>query len=80
MARKTIYCVQGFVRAGKALAPGSQRHHETEEAAINDGRRLSERAAGVLVFSIEGDAKLDLWGEPELIRKYGSVPRSEIVS
>ena len=78
MARKMVYCVQGFIRAGRELTPRAQRHYDSEEAAIVDARRLSERVAGVLVFSIEGDPKHDLWSEPTLIRKYGSVPRTEL--
>lgn len=74
MARKTIYCAQGFWIRGGRLAPGEVYHFSTEERARMGADALLTGADGVAVFSVEGHADVDLWEEPKLIYCEGSVP------
>jgi hypothetical protein len=76
MARKTIYCVQPYRREGKKLVGGDLRQFKTEADARRVGEGTANRAAGVIVYEIEGDAEFDDWGEPRMLAVYGDVPEA----
>ena len=76
MAKKTIYCVQAFWKNDRKLAMGAMRQFKTEEAAREAGLSASRRNVGVLVYSVEGCAELDDWGDPRVLARHGDVPRT----
>lgn len=74
MARKTIYCAQGFWRRGSRLVGGEVRQFLNEERARLGAEALRTGCDGVAVFSVEGHPDEDLWEEPRLIEIFGHVP------
>ena len=77
MATKTIYCAQAFWRREGQLRGGQVHQFLNEERARLGGEALFTGAAGVAVFSVEGDPATDLWEEPRLIASWGDVPAVE---
>ncbi|MHB8285952.1 MAG: hypothetical protein ACYDD1_14920 [Caulobacteraceae bacterium] len=73
---KITYIVQPYWRSGKGLQPGTGKRHENEEKALQDGRMMESRNAGVVVMAVEYDADCDFFGEPRLIATYGEVPEA----
>lgn len=75
MARRTVFCVQTYGRKDGRLV-GTQRHEFTSATEAEDlGRRLAVTAAGVVVFSVEGDPEAEAWDEPEIFAVHGEAPR-----
>lgn len=74
MARKTIYCAQGFwLRRGR-LVGGVVHQFLNEERARAGAAALLTGSDGVAVFSLEGHPDEDLWEEPRMIETFGAVP------
>ncbi len=74
MALRTVYCVQTYSKKGRELAKGPLRQCGSSKEALAKGEDLSRRAAGVVVFSVEGDPTFDYWSEPRVLAEHGQVP------
>ena len=70
----TFYCVQSFAWRGGRLVPGDVRRLGDAAEAGRVGRACAERASGVVVFAVEGDAGADVWEERRVLASYGVVP------
>lgn len=74
MARKTIYCAQGFWPHRGRLKGGELHQFSTKERALEGGRAIATSAPGVAVFSVDGYPDVDLWDEPKMLETFGEVP------
>lgn len=72
---RTVFCVQTFKRAGRALQPCALIPFESAVEAEEVGERLSGRHDGVLVYAMDCDPEHEIWSEPELFAAHGQVPR-----
>lgn len=76
MTRQTHYVVQPIDRRGKRLIQAPSRQFTTEAEARRVGERQGGKHVGLVVYSIEGDAEFDDWGEPKVLVAYGEVPEN----
>ena len=76
MARETIYLVQSFkVGKGAALCAKAPIRRKSSDGARRTAESLAQNKAGVVVFSISGDAELGEYDEePTIIFKAGRLP------
>ena len=74
MARKTIYCAQGFWWRNGRREPGVVHQFLNEERAREGGEILSLSADAVAGFSLTGEPDVDFWEDPVIIARYGDVP------
>ena len=74
---KTIYCAQAFRRVDGSLHGYELHQFATAERALQGGEILAKWAGGVAVFSLTGEADVDVWGDPVLLKAYGDIPGSE---
>ena len=77
MARKTIYCAQGFWRVRGRLERGQVHQFLDEARALEGGEIIAKSAPGVAVFSLTGEPDVDYWEEPKLLATWGDVPAAE---
>lgn len=79
MTQQTVFNVQSFVRVKGKLRQGRSRQFDTMCAAMRTADILSGsgQVAGLLVFSVEGDAEFDDWSEPRLLARRDDVPEIE---
>lgn len=68
------YIVQSFYEQGRRLIADQPRKLNTEKAAIDGAKRLAERKAGVVAFSVVYDAESDVTSEPVILFKAGKLP------
>ncbi len=68
------FVIQGFNKQGRRLVPDQPSKALNADDAINGARRLAERRAGVVAYSIEVDSEVDYWGDPTILYKTGEVP------
>jgi hypothetical protein len=78
MARTTFFTVQPIERRGKRLVQAPARQCKTAEEALRVGERLAASHVGVVVYTIEGDADFDDWGEPKVLATHGEVPENPL--
>lgn len=77
MARKTIYCAQGFWRVRGRLEGGQVHQFLDEPRALEGGEIIARSAHGVAVFSLTGEPDVDFWEEPRMIATFGDVPSAD---
>lgn len=77
MARKTIYCAQGFWWCDGCLRPGAVHQFLTRERATEGGEILARGAAGAAVYSLTGEPDVDYWDEPVILATFGDAPASD---
>ena len=75
MATETAYIVQSFFKQGRKLVADQARKMKTAEAAVDSAKRLEDKKAGVVAYSIEYDAQADMTGDPKILFKAGELPR-----
>lgn len=75
MARRTVFCVQSFKRAGRQLLPERAAQFGSATEAVELGERLRPRSAGVIVYALRGDPEAEAWEEPEVFMAHGLVPQ-----
>ena len=73
-ASETLHLVQTFRKEGRALKADPQQRFRTPEGAVATAKRLSERKAGVVAYSIEVDNEADFASEPVVLFRAGQVP------
>ena len=73
-ASETVHLVQSFRKEGRALKADPQQKFRTPETAVATAKRLAERKAGVVAYSIEVDNEADFAGEPVILFRAGQVP------
>ncbi len=69
------YIVQSFHKQGRKLVSDQARKMQSAEAAIDGAKRLVERKAGVVAYSIGYDAEADMTEDPKILFKAGELPR-----
>jgi hypothetical protein len=77
MRATTVFCVQAYERTGLRLAAGRRRLFTSASEAEHVGERLSATVTGLIVYAVEGDPDVELWGEEAVFAKHGIVPRIE---
>jgi len=68
------YIVQSFYEQGRRLIADQPRKVNSEKAAIDGARRLVERKAGVVAFSVVYDVESEVTSEPVVLFKAGKLP------
>lgn len=74
MPTKTIYLAQTFYWVNGRLEPGRAIQFMRAADAKAAGASLADSAPGVAVYSLDGDPAADLWGDAEVIARYGDAP------
>lgn len=75
MARETIFIVQAFIAKGKALRAETPVQCGSAEAARRKAVKLAPGKAGIVAYSIAGDAELGEYDdEPTIFFKAGRLP------
>lgn len=72
---ETLHFVQTFKKKGRALVGSPLEKCKTSDQARMRGLRASDHAAGVVVFSVTGEAEFNEFDPPVVIARYGEVPR-----
>ena len=75
MSTVTTYISQAFRKEGRRLVADPQQAHKTPEAAMETARRLADRKAGAVAFSVTGNADVDNWEDPVILFKAGELPK-----
>ncbi|SEP73029.1 hypothetical protein SAMN05216548_101358 [Faunimonas pinastri] len=75
MSTVTAFISQAFRKEGRRLVADPQQSHKTPEAAIDTARRLSDRKAGAVAFSVTGNPDVDNWEDPVILFKGGELPK-----
>lgn len=70
-----VFCVQAYWRDRAGLAKGKFQQFSSQEAALRAGKVASAKAAGVLVYAMQGYVGTDVWSEPHVIARHGETPR-----
>ena len=68
------YIVQSFFQQGRRLVADQARKVSSEKAAIDSAKRLAERKAGVIAYSVVYDPEADMTSEPKVLFKAGTLP------
>jgi hypothetical protein len=68
------YIVQSYHQQGRKLVADQARKLNSAEAAIDGAKRLADRKAGVVAYSIIYEPESDVTGEPRILFKAGKLP------
>ncbi len=68
------YIVQSFHKQGKKLVADQPHKMKTAESAVTGARRLVDKKAGVVAYSVGHDPEVDLTEEPKILFKAGQLP------
>lgn len=74
MARKTIYCAQGFWWRSGQLMPGQVHQFLDADRALEGAQILAVAADGASAFSLSGEPDVDFWEDPVLLASFGDAP------
>ena len=75
MAAVTYYVALPFVRTDDGeLVAGEAQEKQTATAALNEARRMAEKAAGAVAFSRQGDPGTGEFEDAKVIKTFGEVP------
>ena len=64
----------GFQQRGRSLVADQPRLSKTAEIAIDLAKRLSESRAGIVAFEQSHDADAEIYDDPVILFKTGSLP------
>jgi hypothetical protein len=64
----------GFQQRGRSLVPDQPRMSKTAEIAVDLAKRLSESRAGIVAFEQSHDADAEIYDDPVILFKSGSLP------
>ena len=75
MAAVTYYVALPFVRTEDGdLVAGEAQEKQTSTAALNEARRMADKAAGAVAFSRQGDPGTGEFDEAKVLQTFGEVP------
>lgn len=77
LPNKTVIIVQPFDLRNGRLVPGEAERMRCRESAVIAARGLSQRRAGVVVYTLEGNPAADDWRAGEIVAKYGETPNCD---
>jgi len=69
------FIIQSFYLQGKKLVADQARKVGTAEAAVDGARRLAERKAGVVAYSVVYEPESDVTDDPKILFKTGRLPQ-----
>lgn len=75
MPEKTIYLAQAFWWVNGRLEPGEMLQFMRVDDAKAAGEAMAGSAPGVAVYSLVGEPAANLWGEPQVLSRYGAAPK-----
>ncbi|KQS55934.1 hypothetical protein ASG17_07740 [Brevundimonas sp. Leaf363] len=75
MARKKIYCAQGFWARSGRLEAGEVHQFLNAERALEGADIIARSADGAAAFSLTGEPDVDFWDEPVILASFGTCPR-----
>lgn len=64
----------GFQQRGRSLVADQPRMSKSAEIAINLAKRLAESRAGTVAFEQSHDADAEIYDDPVILFKSGSLP------
>jgi hypothetical protein len=70
----TMYFVQGFRSKGRKLEPDRPQPAKSPEAAVAAAERMSFSRAGVWAYSANVDQETDVYDEPRVLFRSGTLP------
>lgn len=74
MPEKTIYLAQTFWWVDGRLEAGEPLQFMRVDDAKAAGEAMAGSAPGVAVYSLVGEPAANLWGEPQVLSRYGVAP------
>lgn len=76
MARKTIYCAQGFWWQDGRLVGGETHQFLTADRAQDGAEIIAQGADGAAAYSLTGEPDVDFWDEPRILVTFGTCPKA----
>lgn len=64
----------GFTQRGRSLVADQPRLSKTAEIAVDLAKRLAESKAGTVAFEQSHDAEAEIYDDPVILFKTGSLP------